>query len=542
MEQLAATPVGRLEVVLGKLLPYLAIGLFDVAVTVVAGMLIFGTPFHGSVLLLGAMTLLFLVGALGLGIFISAAVKSQVLATQVAMVATYLPALLLSGFLFDIAAMPRVPPGPDVPDPRPLLRDGDPGGLPQGRGPLGALAPGRLHAALRGGGPGAGHPLLQEGAPVVNERRLSLLRIRRMVAKELRQLFRDPMTMRMIFGAPIIQLLLFGYAVNTDVRNVATFLVDHDHTMESRALVDAFTASGYFRVVGSVGSAGGPGPRPGPRRGAGGAADPARASPRTPRPGTAPWSSSSWTAPTPTPARWPRATPPRSPRTWACGWPPPRGAPCPAHGGPAHPGLVQPVPRSRVYNVPGGHRRHRAPHVPPPHRPGGGPRAGGGHPGAAPGVTPVRHGAHAGQDHARGGHRHGADHAGHRRGPPLVPHPAAGLDPGPSWRPPCSSWRGSPSGSSSPPSRAPSRKPSCPCSSSCSPPSSCRASCTPSTPCPLFFKELTLLNPLRHFLEVVRAIFLKGAGFRELWPQFTVLAAMAVAGVMGAARRFKASL
>jgi ABC-2 type transport system permease protein len=107
MEQLAATPVGRLEVILGKLVPYVGIGLFDVTVTVLAGMLIFDTPFHGSVLLLAVMTLLFLVGALGLGVFISSALKSQVLATQAAMVSTYLPAILLSGFLFDISAMPR---------------------------------------------------------------------------------------------------------------------------------------------------------------------------------------------------------------------------------------------------------------------------------------------------------------------------------------------------------------------------------------------------------------------------------------------------
>lgn len=108
MEQLAATPVGRLEVILGKLVPYVGIGLFDVAVVVGAGMLVFGTPFNGNVIYLAVLTLLFLVGALGLGVFISAAVKSQVLATQVAMVATYLPALLLSGFLFDVDSMPRV--------------------------------------------------------------------------------------------------------------------------------------------------------------------------------------------------------------------------------------------------------------------------------------------------------------------------------------------------------------------------------------------------------------------------------------------------
>lgn len=108
MEQLIATPVHRLEVVFGKLLPYLAIGALDVAVTAAAGMIIFGVPLRGSVLLLGVMTLLFLLGALGLGMFISAILKSQVLATQVAMVATYLPALLLSGFLFDIGSMPAL--------------------------------------------------------------------------------------------------------------------------------------------------------------------------------------------------------------------------------------------------------------------------------------------------------------------------------------------------------------------------------------------------------------------------------------------------
>jgi ABC-2 type transport system permease protein len=106
MEQLASTPVHRLEVVFGKLVPYLAIGAVDVAVASIAGMLIFGVPLRGSVMLLAIMTFLFLLGALGLGMFISAAMKSQILATQVAIVATYLPALLLSGFLFDIGAMP----------------------------------------------------------------------------------------------------------------------------------------------------------------------------------------------------------------------------------------------------------------------------------------------------------------------------------------------------------------------------------------------------------------------------------------------------
>lgn len=108
MEQLAATPVHRVEVILGKLLPYIAIGLIDVALAVVAGIVVFDVPFRGSTVLLFVMTLMFLCGALGFGIFLSAAVKSQVLATQAAMISTFLPALLLSGFIFAIPNMPLV--------------------------------------------------------------------------------------------------------------------------------------------------------------------------------------------------------------------------------------------------------------------------------------------------------------------------------------------------------------------------------------------------------------------------------------------------
>jgi ABC-2 type transport system permease protein len=108
MEQLASTPATKAEILLGKLVPYVGIGLADVALIVVVGVLVFGVPFRGSILVFFAQTLLFLIGALGLGMVISAAAKSQFLATQVALIATLLPSLLLSGFLFEIAAMPHV--------------------------------------------------------------------------------------------------------------------------------------------------------------------------------------------------------------------------------------------------------------------------------------------------------------------------------------------------------------------------------------------------------------------------------------------------
>ncbi len=107
MEQLAATPVSRVEVVLGKLLPYVAIGFLDVTAISVAGVLLFGVPFRGSPALLAILTLAFLTGSLGLGIFISAVARSQLLATQMAMVGTFLPAFLLSGFMFSIQVMPK---------------------------------------------------------------------------------------------------------------------------------------------------------------------------------------------------------------------------------------------------------------------------------------------------------------------------------------------------------------------------------------------------------------------------------------------------
>ncbi len=107
MEQLASTPVHPVEVVLGKLLPYLGIGMIDVLVTGFIGDVVFAVPFRGSFLFFVGASFFFLIGALGIGLAISAATKSQMLAMQVAMVATYLPSFLLSGFMFDVAAMPK---------------------------------------------------------------------------------------------------------------------------------------------------------------------------------------------------------------------------------------------------------------------------------------------------------------------------------------------------------------------------------------------------------------------------------------------------
>jgi len=75
-------------------------------------------------------------------------------------------------------------------------------------------------------------------------------RVKALLRKEWRQLFRDPKTKRIIFVSPIIQLLLFGYAVTTDVHDVKTYVVDQDRSQASRKLKDALEAGGYFQIVG----------------------------------------------------------------------------------------------------------------------------------------------------------------------------------------------------------------------------------------------------------------------------------------------------
>src|SRR5690348_59502 len=107
MEQLAATPVSRAEVILGKLVPYLVIGLIDVAIAVLLGIFVFDVPFRGSLLTFTLGSTVFLIGVLGFGTLLSTNLKSQLLASQAAIFATYLPALLFSGFMYTISNMPK---------------------------------------------------------------------------------------------------------------------------------------------------------------------------------------------------------------------------------------------------------------------------------------------------------------------------------------------------------------------------------------------------------------------------------------------------
>jgi ABC-2 type transport system permease protein len=106
MEQLLSTPLRPSEVALGKMSAYFVLGIIDMMITIVVGVGIFGVPLRGSFLLLVVSGCVFLWGALFWGILLSAAARSQLLAYQMAMLSSFLPAFLLSGFLFAIENMP----------------------------------------------------------------------------------------------------------------------------------------------------------------------------------------------------------------------------------------------------------------------------------------------------------------------------------------------------------------------------------------------------------------------------------------------------
>lgn len=108
MEQLISSPLTRGEIIIGKMIPYFALGMLDMAMCVVVGTDLFGVPFRGSYFLLFALASFFLIGTLGIGIWVSAVTKNQLVANQLAMMLAFLPSFLLSGFVYPISNMPKV--------------------------------------------------------------------------------------------------------------------------------------------------------------------------------------------------------------------------------------------------------------------------------------------------------------------------------------------------------------------------------------------------------------------------------------------------
>ena len=107
MESMISTPVGVTELILGKVIPYFMLGMISLTICVLISVLILDVPFRGSYWLLYLSSAIFLFCALSFGLMISTLAKNQVVAYQIALVAAFLPAYMLSGFIFEIASMPE---------------------------------------------------------------------------------------------------------------------------------------------------------------------------------------------------------------------------------------------------------------------------------------------------------------------------------------------------------------------------------------------------------------------------------------------------
>jgi ABC-2 type transport system permease protein len=106
LEALFVTPVRADEILLGKTIPYFVLGMIGLGLCILSGRFLFHVPLRGSVGVLIGVSMLYLLVALGIGLLISSGVKSQFVASQVTLLVTFLPAVMLSGFLFDLRSMP----------------------------------------------------------------------------------------------------------------------------------------------------------------------------------------------------------------------------------------------------------------------------------------------------------------------------------------------------------------------------------------------------------------------------------------------------
>lgn len=108
MEALMATPVTITELLFAKLIPYFVLGMLSMTMCVVIAVFYYDVPFRGSFWVLAIVASVFLISALGIGLLISTSARNQFVAAQAAMVAAFLPGFILSGFIFEIASMPKI--------------------------------------------------------------------------------------------------------------------------------------------------------------------------------------------------------------------------------------------------------------------------------------------------------------------------------------------------------------------------------------------------------------------------------------------------
>ena len=249
MEALLATPMTPGDLLAGKIVPYFALGMTAMALSVAVTVFGFGVPFRGSLLALLAISSAYLAVMLALGLLISTLAKNQFAASQAALIAGFLPAFELSGFIFEIDSMPApirllasvLPPRYFVSSMQTLFLAGDvpsvlvPNGLV-----LMAMAAVLFVALCVPPRCGWSNPMW--------------LRIRSLIIKELLAVWRDPKGRFVLLVPPLIEMLIFAYAATQEVENVRVAVLNQDMGNYARDLVARFEGSPNFREVVHLGA------------------------------------------------------------------------------------------------------------------------------------------------------------------------------------------------------------------------------------------------------------------------------------------------
>ncbi len=244
MEGIMVTPVAKTEILLGKLIPYFVMGMGGMIMSTAMAVFLFGVPLRGSLLVLFG-TALFLLTALGMGLVISVLARSQFVAAMVAIVTTFLPAFILSGFLFDIRSMPGI-----IQVLTHIIAARYFVTLLQTLFLAGDIWPVILRNVWHG------HPVCLFSrhrtaafSQEVGLMRLVLQRVIALAIKELLSLLRDPASRAVLIGPPIIQLVVFGYAATFDLKHVPFVVYNQDQGRLSRDFIARFAGSPSFDLV-----------------------------------------------------------------------------------------------------------------------------------------------------------------------------------------------------------------------------------------------------------------------------------------------------
>jgi ABC-2 type transport system permease protein len=269
-EAMFVTPIRSGEILVGKTAPYFMLGMIGLFLCILSGKYLFEVPLRGSTLVLTVVSVLYLLVTLATGLLISSVTKSQFIASQVALVVTFLPAMMLSGFLFDLRSMPAViraityitPARYYVALLQTIFLAGDIWSvIVPNAAVLAALAAGLLVLSRMATtqrltyNPWFAHSAKPVHALEGNRARRPASHFRN-GTQGTAAILKDPRSRFALVGPPILQCLIFGYAATYDLNHVPYVALDQDRSAASRALLAKLDGSGVFDRVANLGRAG----------------------------------------------------------------------------------------------------------------------------------------------------------------------------------------------------------------------------------------------------------------------------------------------